>query len=372
MNLPPEQDGVVEQAAISSTPGWRLLVADLPVQEKTGLDGTLRIRPVACPAVVEIAEMTLRQPATREIVWRAATKLAFDELKIAGTAVAMPHKKHLRLLSFGDEPQLVLPFAAHTIPAEPLRLEISLFADATTDTVNETLAIMKTQPCSPAVDSGIPSLALTVDDNPRDLLRAPLRIGENQIVRFENVESLCSAPICRLRLRPLYCPAFLKIVRIVLIRQSDGAALFTAASTDDFNLFEASEGAVKRIVDGILVLVTHEGDYLRLPRLEIPAHESYRLEIQIEPLRIPPLLASAPSSAVDLSQKDALKVTISHDLVPSMEGLSLNAIEFPSFGAALTYALTHPRKKAAVSDHQDLIHAVARPLPDTVDWPSKP
>ncbi len=372
MNLPSDQKGVFQQAPLSPAPEWRLLVTDFPVREKTELDATFCIKPVACPAVVEIAELTLRNPATKEIVWRAATKLAFDELKIAGTAVAMPHKEHLRLLSFGDEPQLVLPFAARTIPAEPLRLEISLFADATAATVNETLAIMKTQPCSPVVDSGIPYLALTVDDNPRDLLRAPLRIGENQIVRFENVESLCSAPICRLRLRPLYCPAFLKIVRIVLIRQSDGAALFTAASTDDFNLFEASEGAVKRIVDGILVLVTHEGDYLRLPRLEIPAHESYRLEIQIEPLRIPPLLASAPSSAIDLSQKDALKVTISHDLVPSVEGLSLNAIEFPSFGAALTYALTHPRKKAAVSDHQDLIHAVARPLPETVDCPSKP
>jgi len=331
----------------------------------------LRIRPIACPAIVEIAEMTLRQSVTREVIWRAATKQAFDELKIAGTAVGLPHEEYLRFVSFGDEPQLILPFAAHAIPAEPLRLEMSLFADTTDAAVNKTLATLNTQPIA-AADGAIPYLGLTVDDSQKNLLRAPLVIGETQIVRFENVESLCLTPTCRLRLRPLYCPAFLRILRVLLIRESDGAALFAAASTDDFNLFHASESAAKCIVDGTLVLVTHEGDCLTFPQLEIPVHESCRLEIQIEPLRGPLLLASTASRGIEPSSKDALKVTVSHNLVACMEGLSLNAIEFPSFDAALAYALTHPRKKAAASDHQDIIHAVVRPLPDTVDRPVKP
>jgi hypothetical protein len=148
--------------------------------------------------------------------------------------------------------------------------------------------------------------------------------------------------------------------------------LFTAASTDDFNLFHASESAAQCIIDGTLVLVMHEGDCLAFPQLEIPMQESYRLEIQIEPLRGPLLFASMSSRGIESSSRDALKVTVSHNLVACMEGLSLNAIEFPTFDSALAYALTHPRKKAAASDHQDIIHAVVRPLPDTVDRPVKP
>jgi len=329
------------------------------------LDATFCIKPVACPAVVEIAELTLRNPATKEIVWRAATKQALDALKIVGTACALPCEAHLRFLSFGNDPQLVLPFAAHTLPDQPLRVEISLRADGTESRIADGLATLRSRPRS-AAHYITPCLGLTGDDVLPNGLRSPVLVGAEQIVRFENIESLCSAPTCRLRLHPQYHPAFLRISRIVLFRGGHEAILFAAPFTEGFDRFDVSEGAVKEVVDGNLLLVTHEGEYLQFPQLEMSRETRCRLEIQMESLRVPPLLAPLAGNTLSLPPKDAVRRTVFQNRIPPLEGLSLNAIEFQNFDAALAHALTHPRKKAAASDHQALIHAVSRSLPDTL------
>ncbi len=52
--------------------------------------------------------------------------------------------------------------------------------------------------------------------------------------------------------------------------------------------------------------------------------------------------------------------------VPRVEAFSVNAIEFQSSEDALQYALSHPRERAAASDHETLIQGVAVPLPENI------
>ena len=49
--------------------------------------------------------------------------------KILGTAARLPHDKHLRILSFGGDPQLLLPSSTAGFNAMSLRLEISLLVN---------------------------------------------------------------------------------------------------------------------------------------------------------------------------------------------------------------------------------------------------
>src|SRR4029077_5429230 len=69
----------------------------------------LRIDPVTCPAVIEIAEITLKDPGSNKILWSATAREEFTACKILGTAARLPHDRHLRILSFGGDPQLLLP-----------------------------------------------------------------------------------------------------------------------------------------------------------------------------------------------------------------------------------------------------------------------
>jgi len=102
----------------------------------------LRIDPVTCPAVIEIAEITLKDPGSNKILWSATAREEFTACKILGTAARLPHDKHLRILSFGGDPQLLLPFSTAGLNAVSLRLEISLLANPGADTIRECLAML--------------------------------------------------------------------------------------------------------------------------------------------------------------------------------------------------------------------------------------
>jgi len=76
--------------------------------------------------VIEIAEITLKDPGSNKILWSATAQEEFTACKILGTAARLPHDKHLRILSFGGDPQLLLPSSTAGGNAKSLRLEISL------------------------------------------------------------------------------------------------------------------------------------------------------------------------------------------------------------------------------------------------------
>lgn len=114
----------------------------LPDAGKEKSHRPFRIDPVTCPAVIEIAEITLKDPGSNKILWSATAREEFTACKILGTAARLPHDKHLRILSFGGDPQLLLPSSTAGLNAKSLRLEISLLVNRGTNTIRDCLATL--------------------------------------------------------------------------------------------------------------------------------------------------------------------------------------------------------------------------------------
>jgi hypothetical protein len=92
--------------------------------------------------VIEIAEIALRDPISDDILWSASAQEEFEACQVCGTAARLPHDKHLRILSFGGDPQLLLPFSTAGLNAMSLRLEISLLANSGADKIRACLATL--------------------------------------------------------------------------------------------------------------------------------------------------------------------------------------------------------------------------------------
>jgi hypothetical protein len=92
--------------------------------------------------VIEIAEITLKEPGSNEILRSATAREEFKACKILSTAAHLPHDKHLRILSFGGDPQLLLPSSTAGLNAKSLRLETSLLVNRGTNTIRECLATL--------------------------------------------------------------------------------------------------------------------------------------------------------------------------------------------------------------------------------------
>src|SRR6266404_3393639 len=117
---------------------WKLLVIDLPVK-KRNLDRPLRIDPVTYPAVIDIAEIALKRPSTGEILWAATGSTEFAALTVGGTACRLAHEPYLRILSFGNDPQLLLPQSTTALGDSPLRLELSILVDTSPEAISTSL-----------------------------------------------------------------------------------------------------------------------------------------------------------------------------------------------------------------------------------------
>jgi|GEM_PF-612506 len=88
-------------------------------------DGTapVRIDPGNRVGLVELAAISLRSKETRQIIWRLKTRRELASLKVSGTAIQLPHDRLLRLLSFGEDPQVFLPSLQGPQFALPIVLE---------------------------------------------------------------------------------------------------------------------------------------------------------------------------------------------------------------------------------------------------------
>lgn len=154
-----------QSSLIEILPGrWCRPKIDLPWGIGDG-SAPFRFDPVNRPAVVDIASVTLRSSATREILWRANREGGLEELIIRGTALRLPHERLLRLLSYADDPQIYLPHLTGDIFEEPLTLEVLLRFDPSPESIERAVsswnvrAITASGISAPAVPSLPPSFA---------------------------------------------------------------------------------------------------------------------------------------------------------------------------------------------------------------------
>jgi SAM-dependent methyltransferase len=104
---------------------WQNIVLELPY----GIgDGPLRIDPVDSPCVVHIGKIILRVCPSGDLLWIAETPASFRSLKVCGSSVLLSQDTGCLLLSYGSDPQIILPRIES--PLKPLELEMVLRVDS--------------------------------------------------------------------------------------------------------------------------------------------------------------------------------------------------------------------------------------------------
>ena len=265
---------------------WKVLGIELQGRTENS-DRPLRIDPASYPAVIDIAEIALKRPISGEIVWSVNHFEQFDAFQVAGTAFRMPHEKHLRILSFGGDPQILLPLATAGLNDVPLRLELSVRVDPSAESITASLAALKLGSArTPPVAVRYLEISADAGDGTQEegaSLCAPLEMEKFKTLTFQNIESLRPTLNRRLRIDPLYHPALLRISSIRIVRDSDGSDLYRAETAGDFDRISVSHGATKLVEEQKLLLGTATaGQQIHLPGLDVPAEQHHRLEIQLE------------------------------------------------------------------------------------------
>jgi hypothetical protein len=266
---------------------WKLLRIELQGRTEKS-ERPLRIDPASYPSVIDIAEIALKRPISGEIVWTANKFKEFDAFQISGTAIRLPHDKHLRILSFGGDPQILFPLSTAGLNDVPLRLELSVRVDPSAGSITAALAALMVRPAKapPVAVHYLAVYAEAADGDHEDVsLSAPVEMDEVRTIRFENIESLRPTLDRPLRIHPLYHPALLRMSSIRIVRNSDGRDLYRAESAGDFEKISVSHGATKLMEDGdMLFAAANAGHEIHLPGVDIPADQHYRLEIEVEAL----------------------------------------------------------------------------------------
>jgi hypothetical protein len=100
---------------------WNTLVFELPEGEGRG---ALRIDPMEEPGFVELGDILISSQSSGDLLWCVPASSGDRNLVADGTAAVLPSETGSLLISFGDDPQLIV--SAPTDLVGPLRLTISL------------------------------------------------------------------------------------------------------------------------------------------------------------------------------------------------------------------------------------------------------
>jgi hypothetical protein len=111
---------------------WNTLVFELP---EGGEQGPLRVDPGEEPSFVEIDEILISSCLSGDLLWSASPSAVSHTLVAAGTATIVPSENGSCLISFGDDPQLILLVTQNF--EGPLKLTISLRVNPSTMPVPE-------------------------------------------------------------------------------------------------------------------------------------------------------------------------------------------------------------------------------------------
>jgi len=102
----PDKSGYAEERSASrSVPLSEWATMDVTVP---GASGRLRLDPSDRPCVVEIAAIAVECVTTGETLWRLDSETV-KNVSCAGTAIRIPHENRLMILSYGEDPQVLLP-----------------------------------------------------------------------------------------------------------------------------------------------------------------------------------------------------------------------------------------------------------------------
>jgi glycosyltransferase involved in cell wall biosynthesis/GT2 family glycosyltransferase len=104
----------------------------------------LRLDPLAAIGLVDVASFTIRSAIDDEVLWHANGDGSLQDVRVSGSAVRIPHPHLVRILSYGDDPQLYLPDLAGGKFDGPLRLEVWLKTETGLASVRKGIAELAT------------------------------------------------------------------------------------------------------------------------------------------------------------------------------------------------------------------------------------
>ncbi len=118
---------------------WCCVRVDLPWQLGDG-SGGLRFDPGNQAGIIDIAGILIRSKLTGRVLWRAKTPIELSGVTVGGTAIRIPHERVLRILSFGIDPQLILPVLAGSPFDSPLTFQVWMRLDSSVQVLGKGIA----------------------------------------------------------------------------------------------------------------------------------------------------------------------------------------------------------------------------------------
>ena len=116
---------------IVDTGEWRKVIFEFPQGIGTG---RLRVDPAGCSCVVELSAISIASKESGTLLWSATVPYALRQLELSGTLMPLPQEDKCLLLSYGDDPQVILPVIEDESMA--LIVEISLKLDVGADAID--------------------------------------------------------------------------------------------------------------------------------------------------------------------------------------------------------------------------------------------
>src|SRR6266480_6178828 len=159
---------------------WRRIEVDLPVGVGDGT-APLRFDPGNEVGVIQVARIQLRT-ATNQLIWRARGVAELAQLVVGGTAVVVPDERVFRILNYGIDPQVLLPWI-EVASGSPLMLEIWLRLDIGPETVAECFAALQSRQRAALAKR---EAQLRETEQQRTALENNLRSLEEQRSKLEN------------------------------------------------------------------------------------------------------------------------------------------------------------------------------------------
>jgi hypothetical protein len=164
---------------------WMNLFLSLP--EGLG-DGPLRIDPCSRAGIIDIESIVIRK-VRGKTVWSWNAQARADIFEVEGSGFQLPSRESLRILSFGNEPQLFLPELHGAAFDSALELEIRIRIDLEMSALQEVTLASQTPPGQAAETESIEQIKQEFEEKQWALEQKYEAIEEILEKRIETLEA---------------------------------------------------------------------------------------------------------------------------------------------------------------------------------------
>lgn len=148
-------------------------------------NGPVRIDPAACPCVIDIATIAVRDATSNAVLWQADDPARLlSTVTVSGSAALLLNFKLGVLVSYGNDPRIILPTIEHH--DGPLRIDISLRVTSSYEAVYEALQMQAREQID-RIDRELAAGRATIDELTAELRQSQ---SERMLMAFEMKQAI--------------------------------------------------------------------------------------------------------------------------------------------------------------------------------------